>query len=88
MLKFYAVESGRHDDWQIRFVLATSLEDAGERYVKSVKKEFDTWFSSEYYKGTTITAKVYETDFDEFGVLKRIFNLSDEKPTLTIQVPN
>ena len=88
MLRFYAIEQGLHDDWQIHFVLATSLEEAGERYIKSVKKEYDGWFTSQYYQGSTITAKVYETDFDEFGVLRRIFNLSDDQPVLKIEIPN
>lgn len=87
MLKFYAIEQGRHDDWQIHFVLALSLEDAAERYIKSVKKEFDGWFTSEYYKGSTMAAKVYETDFDEFGVLQRDFNIDDAK-TLKFEIPN
>lgn len=88
MLKFYAVEQGSHDDWQIHYVLATSLEDAGERYIKSVKQEFASWLTSEYYKGSTITATVYETDFDEFGVLKRIYSMDvGDRPMLKIEVP-
>lgn len=89
MLKFFAIEQGSHDDWQIHYVLATSLEDAGERYIKSIRREFANWLTSEYYKGGTTTAKIYETDFDDFGVLKRIFPSEiGDRPILTIQVPN
>lgn len=88
MLKFYAVEQGRHDDWQINFVLATSPEDAGARYLKHVKKQYESWLASEHYNGRTVTAKVYETDFDEFGVLVRRYQSDYGDAVLEIQVPD
>ena len=86
MLRFFAVEMGSHDDWNIHFVLAVSLEDAGERFTKRIKKYYATWLGSDHYKGTTATATVYETDFDEFGVLQRFSDLGDRQ-TLKIKVP-
>lgn len=87
-IRFFAIEQGSHDDWQIHYILATSAQDAADRYIKRIKTRMANWLSSPHYHGQTTEAKVYETTFDEFGVLQRMFDLADDRPVLSIQVPD
>lgn len=83
MLKFYAVEHGYHDSWEIHYVLATSAEDAADRYIKRRKNKLNL-HDSMY----TIEAEVYETDFDEYGVLQRQWDMNDEAKILRVLIPD
>lgn len=83
MLSFYAIEHGYQEGWEIHYVLATSAQDAAERYIKRRKDKFSL-HNSPY----TIEAEVYETNFDEYGVLQRQFDMNDDAKILRVLIPD
>lgn len=87
MLRFFAIEQGMHDGWQCHFVLATSPEDAVARYTKRILAQ--SYYQSEYYKGNTTEARVFETEFDDFGVLQNVGSATfQDEPILKVEIPD
>lgn len=86
MLKFYAIEYGYMDSWQGHFILATSPQDAADRYIKRVKAMHKGW---NYESSRSEEAGIYEAELDDFGVLRNVGSEKfADKPVLKVLVPD
>lgn len=85
-LRFFSLEHGYMDGWEGHYILAVSPQDAAARYIRRQKSL--PYYQSEHYTGSTIKARIFETEFDEFGILRNVgAGAFNEIPVLEIEVP-